>query len=284
MTLEHRGEGCIDAETEQLLWTSTPVSCIIPGMKTFIKNRDDNDLSVVVENEGQRGKLAFVMHGLGGSKEQPHIRAMAQAFLENGYTVVTWDAVHTFGESKGGLYEDATITNYYADLEDIIAWAENQAWYVEPFVLCGHSLGGISTALFAEKYPEKVKALAPLSTVVSGKLSLETKADDLESWKRDGIRVTMSHDGTKEKRLKWSHMEDRLKYDLLKNVDKLTMPVLLIVGEKDDPTPPGHQQILFEKLPGKKEIHTIKGALHSFYEPHEQQEMKQHVKTWVEQL
>lgn len=253
-------------------------------MKTFIKSRDNNDLSVVVENEEQRGKLAFVMHGLGGSKEQPHIRAMAEAFLENGYTVVTWDAVHTFGESTGGLYEDATITNYYADLEDVIVWAKDQAWYVEPFVLCGHSLGGISTALFAEKYPEKVKALAPLSTVVSGKLSLETKADDLESWKRDGIRVTTSHDGTKEKRLKWSHMEDRLKYDLLEGVDKLTMPVLLIVGEKDDPTPPEHQQILFEKLPGKKEMHTIKGALHSFYEPHEQQEVKRLVKTWIESL
>lgn len=275
---------CIDSETQQVFWTSTSVSCIIPEMKTFIKNRDGNEVCVVVENGDNPGKLAFVMHGLGGSKEQPHIRAMVEAFLENGYTVVTWDAVHTFGESRGGLYEDATITNYYADLEDVIDWAKEQEWYVEPFVLCGHSLGGISTALFAEKYSEKVKALAPLSTVVSGKLSLETKADDLESWKRDGIRVTMSHDGTKEKRLKWSHMENRLKYDLLENVDKLTMPVLLIVGEKDDPTPPEHQQILFEKLPGKKELHTVKGALHSFYEPHEQQEVKQLVKSWIESL
>ncbi|MCA1807000.1 MAG: alpha/beta hydrolase, partial [Actinobacteria bacterium] len=178
-------------------------------MKLFIKNRDGNEVSVVVENPDNPGKLAFVMHGLSGNKEQPHVRAMVEAFLENGYTVVTWDAVHTFGESKGGLYEDATITNYYADLEDVIAWAEKQDWYVEPFVLCGHSLGGISTALFAQKYPEKVKALAPISTVVSGKLSFETKGDDLESWKREGVQVSKSHDGKRVKRLKWSHMEDR---------------------------------------------------------------------------
>ena len=44
----------------------------------------------------------------------------------------------------------------------------NAKWYGEPFVLVGHSLGGISTALFAENYPDKVKALAPISTVVSG--------------------------------------------------------------------------------------------------------------------
>src|SRR5690606_4155772 len=102
---------------------------------------------VVVENKDNSSNLAFVMHGLGGNKEHGHIRAMSEAFLENDYTVVTWDAVHTFGESQGGLYEDATITNYHSDLEDVIAWAKQQSWYVEPFVLCGHSLGGISTAL-----------------------------------------------------------------------------------------------------------------------------------------
>jgi hypothetical protein len=35
-------------------------------MKTFIKNRDDAKLRVVVEGPMTSGKLAFVMHGLGG--------------------------------------------------------------------------------------------------------------------------------------------------------------------------------------------------------------------------
>ncbi len=250
-------------------------------MKTFISSRDGNKVSVLVEKSAENGKLAFVAHGLSGNKEQPHVRAMAEAFLESGYTVVSWDAVHTFGESTGGKYEDATITNYYADLEDVIAWAATQPWYIEPFILCGHSLGGISVALFAKKHPEKVKALAPISTVISGELSMQTKANDLEAWKRNGIRVTMSHDGKQEKRLKWSHMEDRMNYNLLDGVDKLIMPVIMIVGERDDSTPPEHQKILYEKLPGKKEIHIVKGAQHSFYEPHEQSEVKQLLRTWI---
>jgi pimeloyl-ACP methyl ester carboxylesterase len=69
-------------------------------------------------------------------------------------------------------------------------------------------------------------------------------------------------------------MEDAFKYDLLDKVDRLAMPVLLIVGENDDVTLPEHQKILFDKLPGEKELHVIKGALHSFYEPHEQAELK----------
>lgn len=253
-------------------------------MKTFIVNRDGNKICVVVEGPKEPGKLALVMHGLSGNKEELHIRAMAEAFLESGYTVVTWDSVHTFGESTGGKFEDATVTNYYADLEDVIAWASSQRWYIEPFVLSGHSLGGISIGLYAQNHPEKVKALAPLSTVVSGALSMETKANDIEAWQRDGVLNIKSHDGKQDKCLKWSHMEDRLNYDLLAAADELTMPVLLIVGDKDESTPPEHQQILYDKLPGDKELHIIPGALHSFYEPHERQQVKQLLKTWINKI
>src|SRR3990172_5193273 len=132
--------------------------------KVFIKNRRGLKISVLVETaENQKG-LAFVMHGLGGYKEQPHLETIAKLFKENGYTVVRFDTTNTIGESEGN-FEDATITNYYEYLEDVIKWSGTQKWYMEPFVLVGHSLGGISTALFAENYPEKVKALAPISTV-----------------------------------------------------------------------------------------------------------------------
>ncbi len=254
-------------------------------MKTFIKNRDSKDICVVIENaDVKTGKLAFVMHGLGGSKDEAQVRAMAEAFIANEYVVVTWDAVHTFGESTGGAYEDATITNYYADLEDVIAWASTQNWYIEPFVLCGHSLGGISTALYAEKHPAKVSALAPIATVVSGALSFEGKpTDQLESWERTGIQVSLRRNGD-EKRLKWSHMQDRLKYNLLDEVAALTMPVLLIVGSNDTSTLPAHQKILFDALPGKKEFHIIEGAEHPFLQPHEQQELHHYVDVWLKSL
>lgn len=258
-------------------------------MKLFVKNRHGQKMSVVVEVNQVPGKLAFVMHGLGGNKEQAHIRAMVETFLESGYTVVTFDTTNTFGESDGN-YEDATVTNYYSDLEDVIDWAEKQSWYIEPFVLCGHSLGGISVSLFAETYPEKVKALAPISTVVSGKTSLEVyklfpnEAVNPDQWKRDGARVTRSHDGKTEKRLKWSHMEDRMKYDILPKAKNLAMPVLLIVGSKDYSTPLVHQQLFYDKLGGPKELHIIKDALHSFYEPHERQELKQIFKDWLKTI
>lgn len=256
--------------------------------KKIIRNRKNLKIVVIVEEvENQKG-LAFVMHGLGGFKEQSHIRTMAGAFIENGYTAIRFDTTNTLGESDG-KYEEATVTNYYEDLEDVIKWSENQEWYQEPFVLAGHSLGGISIALFAESYPDKIKALAPISTSISGKLSIEARdghnPEQFKEWKRTGWLEEESHSKPGViKRLKWSYVADLLKHDLLPKANKLTMPILLIVGENDTSTPLKHQQILYQALPGKKELHIIKGAPHTFRDPKHLAEVKQTLSKWIKGL
>ena len=255
-------------------------------MKTFIKNRNDKKIVVVVEENPNQKGLVFTTHGLGGFKEQIHMQTFADAFRENNFTVVLFDATHTFGESEG-LYEDATTTNYYEDLEDVIDWSKNQKWYQEPFVLVGHSMGGLSIALYAERYPNKVKALAPISTVISGKLSAEQSSEtkNLAEWKRTGWleRPSESKPGL-IKRLKWSEMEDRMRYDLLPEANKLTMPVLLIVGDQDKGTTAEHHKILLDKLPGKKELHIIKNAPHTFKEPAHLAEIKEIFDKWIKNI
>ncbi|MFZ2887166.1 MAG: alpha/beta fold hydrolase [Minisyncoccia bacterium] len=254
--------------------------------KLFIQNRKGQKVAVLVERAGNQKGLAFVMHGLSGNKEQPHIAAFAEAFFENGFTVVRFDTTNTYGESEGD-YVDATTTNYYEDLEDVIAWAAEQEWYQEPFALAGHSLGGICSIMYAEKYSKKVSALAPISTVVSGKLSLEMEKykNIAEEWERTGWREEKSiADPNRIKRLKWSHMIDRLKYDILPEAGKLSMPALLIVGENDDSTPPKHQQLLFDVLPGPKEIHVINGAPHTFQTAEHITEVKEIMSRWIDHL
>jgi len=254
--------------------------------KLFIKNRKDQNIAVIIDKtENQKG-LAFVMHGLSGFKEQPHIETFASAFKEKEFTVVRFDTTNTLGASDGDLV-DATLTNYYKDLEDVIKWSKSQGWYQEPFILSGHSLGAISSALFAQKYPEKVKALAPISTVVSGLLT-ETTPDFKEiedEWKKNGIREWESESQPGViKRLKWSHVEDRRKYDLLPDIKKLIMPDLMIVGSLDNVTPLEHQKLFFDKLPGKKELHIIKGAKHTFREENHLDEIRKIFIDWISNL
>src|SRR3989344_2324756 len=104
--------------------------------KITIKNRNKQNVVVIVEQSTPQKCLAFVMHGLGGKKDQPQIIAITEVLKQNKYSVVRFDTTNTFGESDGN-YEDATTTNYYEDLEDVIEWASKQSWYQEPFILCG---------------------------------------------------------------------------------------------------------------------------------------------------
>jgi pimeloyl-ACP methyl ester carboxylesterase len=251
-----------------------------------IKNRKGQNLVVLVEVAENPKGLAIVMHGLSGNKEQPHIVTFAEAFKEKGYTVVRFDTTNTFGESDGE-YKDATITSYYEDLEDVIAWTKTQTWYLEPFVLAGHSLGGISIILYAENHPQKLKGLAPISTVVSGKLSKETLSERpaLRDWEKTGWRVEESSTSpTGIKKLPWSYMIDSLKYDVLPEANKLSMPVLLIVGDKDDGTPYEQQKLFYDKLSSKKDIHVIKDAPHTFKEQEHLAEIKEIFLKWIDSL
>ncbi|MDO8523710.1 MAG: alpha/beta fold hydrolase [bacterium] len=250
--------------------------------KVKIKNREGKEIAVIVEGEDSTKGLAFVMHGHGGFKEQKHVETFAHAFLEKGFIVVRFDTGNTFGESYG-RYEDASVTGSYQDLEDVIDWASKQAWYREPFALAGHSLGSMCISLYAENHPEKVLALAPISTVVSGVLGLETYSSaELKSWEETGWREqTNESKPSFIKRIPWSYALDKNKYDILVNAFRLTMPVLLIVGDHDAPTPIDHQRKFFDVLPGPKEIHIIKGAPHTFRDPVHLEEIKGIFLKWI---
>ena len=79
-------------------------------------------------------------------------------------------------------------------------------------------------------------------------------------------------------------MEDRLKYDLLPEVNKLIMPIILIVGDKDTVTPLKHHKLLYDNLPGKKELHIIRGAEHTFREDKYLVEIKEILTKWIKTI
>jgi len=254
-------------------------------MKFFIKNRKKQKVCVLVEEKKKARGLVFVMHGLGGFKESDPVQSVAKVFNDLDFTTVLSDTTNSIGES-GGKYEKATTTSYYEDLVDVIGWAKKQKWYVEPFVLVGFSLGGFSVAYYAENYPKKVVALLPISPVVSGQLSLEArKRHDpagLKDWKKTGwfVRESLSKPG-KVLKLPWSYVMEKLKYDLLPNAKKITMPVLLVVGEKDESTPVDQVKLLYRALSGPKETHVIKGAEHVFRTTKHLGEMQSVMRKWV---
>jgi pimeloyl-ACP methyl ester carboxylesterase len=232
--------------------------------------------------------LSFVFHGLGGFKEQPHVKTIAETFFENNYTVINFDATNSIGESEG-KYENATMQDHYEDLVDVITWAKNQTWYQEPFILAGHSLGGYAVARYSEEFPDEVKAVFPYALAVAGELSYKTmeifEPEKLKSWRETGWQTKVSASKPGETmQLPWSHMEERMKHDLRPNASKLAMPVLFVVGENDKSCTSNDQKALYDLVPGPKEMHIVGGAPHTFKEPEHLKQLREILDSWLKKL
>ncbi len=255
-------------------------------MKVTIQNRHGLNVVVLVEGNLRSKKLVFITHGYSGSKDQPHIIGMRNVFAESDFIVVSFDATHAFGESDGDLI-NACATTYINDLEDVIGWASSHSWYIEPFVLAGHSLGGLSSLVYTSRHPEKVSALFPMSTVVSGTTWYELQDPEfLKQWEENGfyIKESKSLPG-KVGKAGWIFVKDILKYDALKFAPRITYPVLLMVGSEDrDTTPPEAQQLLLENLGGPKKFHVINGMEHTPQRTEEIDEMKRVLSDWLSNL
>lgn len=250
--------------------------------KFKIFNKEQQKIIVQVENPSGEN-LAFIAHGLGGFKEQPHIQVFAETFLKHNFVVIRWDATNSMGESDGEM-EDATLTNYYSDLKSILNWAKQQKWYKEPFTLAGHSLGSACCIMFAGEYPRKIKALAPISVFLSGKAYLDgLGVKEVNQWKKKGylLQKSKSRPGL-IKKLNWTLAEDMLKYNLFDVAEKISAPTLLIVGSKDKGTPPKTQQTFYNNLSTKKkELHFIEQAGHTFRDPEHLKEIKEIFNKWI---
>lgn len=233
--------------------------------------------------------LSFVLHGLGGSKKQKQIQAIAQSFFNNRYTTVVFDTTNSVGESEG-KYEEATMQSYYDDFVDVVEWSKRQDWYIEPFIISGTSLGGYSVLRYAEENTNKIKAVFSMAGIVSGQLSLERtlkfKPEKITQWKDTGWfeEESFSRPGL-IKRLPWSHMEERLKHDLLPKILNITMPILVVVGS-NDLSHIQDQEILMNALSEntKKELHFVDGAPHTFKEESHINELKNILDSWIKKL
>ena len=249
--------------------------------KLFIKNRKGLNMAVVVdEAENQKG-LVFLMHGFIGFKEHPLLAETAKIFRENNYTTVCFDATHAFGESDGKM-EDGTMTGYYNDLEDVLAWSKLQKWYDKRFFMVGHSLGGYCVSLHATK-DRNVRGLILFSPLVSGRLFLETEdiKSIMEEWEIRGIREWIS--GSSQgavKRSGYVFVGDSLRHDLLEVAEKIKCPVFIVTGDADEVIPMKDQKILFDKIGSKKEIHIVKEGDHNL-ENYDFSEVREIVKRWT---
>lgn len=235
-------------------------------METYtITNRSGLKVHIQIDISKNSDKLVFIAHGQRGSLSQDHIQAFADAFLQNNYRVVRFDATHALGKSDGDL-ETVTYDSYVSDLEDVIEWAKTQEWFKTQFALCGHSMGAQSTAWYAENHPQDISLLLPMAPTINFDLwSNVHDANELKAWKSAGYKDFVSRSTGRTVRVGWQVNESLKKFNILEGVKHLTMPILNIIGEFDEPCPEQNQKIFMAAIASSdKTLHVLSGLEHSY--------------------
>jgi dipeptidyl aminopeptidase/acylaminoacyl peptidase len=128
-------------------------------------------------------------------------------------------------------------------------------------------MGAQAVAWYAGQCPEKIMLLAPMAPVVNYELYMATLDPDYKrQWQERGYVDQTSHSKPGIiKRIGWGVNESLKKYDIVPAANKLTIPVINIVGDKDQPCPVKHQNIFMDAVVSKnKELIIIPDAQHSY--------------------
>jgi pimeloyl-ACP methyl ester carboxylesterase len=146
-------------------------------------------------------------------------------------------------------------------------------------VLAGHSLGGGIALQHAVKYPGDLKAIiligsgARLRVLPAIIEAIKGKLDDTQGWMDTLVRPLYATVDEKTRNLLMpalarsgpaAQLNDFLccdKFDIMEKVSSITLPVLAVVGDQDNMTPPKYSQYLIKNLPNCR-MEIIEGGTH----------------------
>lgn len=241
-----------------------------------IKN-DDLDLSYSVSGAGNPTSIVLI-HGFPFSREmwKPQVE-----FLEQSYQVITYDLR---GHGKSGVGDGQYFMEYFVD--DLIALLEHLK--ISSSILCGFSMGGYIALRAIERNPEKFKGLILADT------KSEADSNEAKIKRSVGLRVVKSQGVAPfgEGFLKGAlapetfnakpDLVEKLRSIICSNkpigvcgallalagrsdttaaLSKISVPTLILVGEKDAITPPSASSMMKEKIPNSQ-LGIISGAGH----------------------
>ena len=223
----------------------------------------------------EKGKI-FLIHGLG--EHSGRYKKFINFINSKGYSVIAPD-LPGFGKSPGKRGHVSSFGVYYNIIDKLMD--ENKT---DNLIVMGHSMGGLIAVRFSQVTHHKVNTLvisgaatrlkkisAGLTFItkmldsISPSITFSNKIDpnDLsynEESNKAYIDDPLVHDKISA-RLFWEMKRESEK--ILKNMDKLTMPTLVIHGRDDPLVSPEFSQEFFDYLKSeKKELKFIQNAKH----------------------
>jgi pimeloyl-ACP methyl ester carboxylesterase len=224
-------------------------------------------MKVKFEERGQENSPTIVfVHGAGGSSAT---WTMQLRQLSSDFHIVALD-LNGHGETPIRENDNLLVT-YLDDIESVV----RQFHYP---ILSGHSMGGALTQLYAIKNPNQLKGIILVGT--GARLRVSPMIFNLLDNDFDGYINAMGqfafHPDTPSGIIEASLIEARKcsvpvirrdfefcdKFDIMDEVGEISLPTLILVGDKDQMTPPKYSAY-FHKNIKVSEYQIIKKAGHS---------------------
>lgn len=242
-----------------------------------ITNRSGKRMPATLRTtEGAPKGYAVVLHGLGGWKEQGVVVAAADALARKGYTTLTFEA------ADGALAPDAaplasTPTGFLEDLEDVMAYTQQQAWSTGACILAGHSLGALIATEYAAQHAE-VDRIILIAPAISWKAYTRLFLPLGLWWLIRGVRRSPGPKGVRYL-LGRRWLLDFIRYDSLRTAQKVSIPTLVISAEKDSLVgTPARQRQYAEQFAHHTHI-VIPNGTHTFWK--QEQSVADTITTWL---
>ena len=229
--------------------------------KVKIPNSSGKNISAVTDYpKTKTDKLAILCPGYLDSKDYSHLVELAKTLTKHGYTVVRFDPTGTW-ESDGDI-SDYTTTQYLDDIKSVLDFMLAQHTYTH-ILLGGHSRGGQLSILYAARDPRISLVLAIMPS--SARTFVGSRR---EEWQKTGVSISQrdlpDKTGSKEFRIPYSHVLDRDKYDVVKDVARVHVPLILITGELDTVVLPKYVKEIFDAANEPKQFISIPGIGHDY--------------------
>lgn len=225
--------------------------------------------------------IVIFCHGYKGFKDWGAWNLVAEEFAKNGFFFIKFNFSHNGGTPENPIdfpdldaFAEDNFTKQLLDLESVIDWIITTKEFVrEASVaqvnLLGHSRGGGITLLKASSNPH-IKKVATWGGV-SDFESRFPKGEELEKWKKDGVRYVENGRTKQQMPHNYQFYEDfhanKDIFDLKRAVRRLPVPQL-IIHAKDDETVSVKEAEQLHKWNGKSNLFLIDQGGHTFGSKH----------------
>jgi pimeloyl-ACP methyl ester carboxylesterase len=227
---------------------------------------------------GPKG-VFVLLHGLGGWKDQYLLVTIAEHMRADGYYVVTFDAADG-AKGPDADFSRGTTSAYVEDLEDVFAHIQAKPWYGGEIVLAAHSQGGLVATRFADASQKEISKLVLIAPAVSWKVGLPWTIPFGIIWILSNWYMTPGPGPARTMLpLRRSWLLDFMRFNAPKHAKQVTVPTLIISGEKDETVGSPKVQAKFASHFTNATHVVIKKARHIFYR-HER-EVADTIESWL---